>query len=359
MNNFPFRMTSRISQLRKHTAVGMPPVRLIKAPALAPTEATYSITPTSFFVNEGSSSIFNVITTNVLDGTTLYWITIGNSNNLDFVDNQLSGTTIINNNTSSIVRAISSDQSTEGPEQFLLQLRTDSVTGLVVATSDVVTINDLITAPTYALSSNINPVDEGISITFTLTTTNVENGNNVPYTISGISQSDIGGVSLNGNFVVDNNNATLTLNISADNLTEGTEYLTLVSGGQTIIVNINDLSKSPVTINFNVYTDIDYGVFPEGNYIIKYVGGAWSRFNRGGDSRFRWGEVTIKAGTLEYFFTDGVDYSMAGAIAAGQGKEMTFYHNGGNIKLLLYDTPTTDNRMSSGGMTYSIWYYIH
>lgn len=212
--------------------------------------------------------------------------------------------------------------------------------------------------PTYQLTSNVNPVDEGISITFTLTTTNVENGNNVPYTISGVSQSDIGGVPLNGNFVVDNNNASITLNITADNLTEDTEYLTLVSGGQTIIVNINDLSKSPVTINFNVYTDIDYGVFPEGNYIIKYVGGAWSRFNRGGDSRFRWGEVTIKAGTLEYFFTDGVDYSMAGAIAAGQGKEMTFYHNGGNIKLLLYDVPVTDNRMSPEGMTYSIWYDI-
>lgn len=353
-------MTSRISQLRKHTAVGMPPVQLIKAPALAPTKATYSITPTSLFVNEGSSSIFNVITTNVLDGTTLYWTTIGNSNNLDFVDNQLSGTTIINNNTSSIVRAISSDQSTEGPEQFLLQLRTDSVTGLVVATSDVVTINDLITAPTYALSSNINPVDEGVSITFTLTTTNVENGNNVPYTISGVSQSDIGGALLNGNFVVDNNNASITLNITADNLTEGTEYLTLVSGGQTIIVNINDLSKSPVTINFSVYaTDIDYGVFPEGNYIIKYVGGAWSAYNyRYGDSRFKWGDVTIKAGTLEYFFTDGVEYSMAGAIAAGQGKEMTFYHNGGNIKLQLFDYPITDNRMSPEGMTYSIWYDI-
>ena len=211
--------------------------------------------------------------------------------------------------------------------------------------------------PTYQLTSNVNPVDEGISITFTLTTTNVENGNNVPYTITGVSQSDIGGVPLNGNFVVDNNNASITLNISADNLTEDTEYLTLVSGGQTIIVNINDLSKSPVTINFNVYTtDIDYGVFPEGNYIIKYVGGAWSAYRIG--DRFKWGDVTIKAGTLQYFFTDGVEYSMAGAIEAGQGKEMTFYHNGGNIKLLLYDRPIMDNRMSPEGMTYSIWYDI-
>ena len=74
--------------------------------------------------------------------------------------------------------------------------------------------------PTYALSSTATSINEGQSFTVTLTTTNVPDGTNVPYTITGVSSADIGGVSLTGNFTVLSNQATLTVNVTADELTD-------------------------------------------------------------------------------------------------------------------------------------------
>lgn len=103
-------------------------------------------------------------------------------------------------------------------------------------------------AATYALSTSSASVNEGSSFTITLTTTNVANGTAVPYTITGVSSADIGGASLTGNFTVNNNTATLVVNVTADLTTEGTEVFTLtlnfLSVSQT--VTINDTSTTPV-----------------------------------------------------------------------------------------------------------------
>ena len=75
-------------------------------------------------------------------------------------------------------------------------------------------------SPTYSLSTSQSTVDEGQSFTITLDTTNVANGTNVPYTITGVSSADIGGVSLTGVFTILNNSATITINVTADSLTD-------------------------------------------------------------------------------------------------------------------------------------------
>ena len=74
--------------------------------------------------------------------------------------------------------------------------------------------------PTYNLSSSATTINEGQSFVITLDTTNVPNGTNVPYTITGVSSADIGGVSLTGAFTILNNSATVTINVTADNLTD-------------------------------------------------------------------------------------------------------------------------------------------
>ena len=74
--------------------------------------------------------------------------------------------------------------------------------------------------PTYALTVSSTVVDEGQSFTVTLDTTNVPNGTNVPFTITGVSTADIDGQSLTGNFVVNNNSAVVTINVTADNVTD-------------------------------------------------------------------------------------------------------------------------------------------
>ena len=108
---------------------------------------TYSITPNVSSVNEGSSVTFTINTTNVPNGTILYWSTIGTISSLDFTDSTLTGTVTINSNTGSIVRSILNDNFTEGTESFSIRIRTDSPSGTIVGTSSTVTINDTSRSP--------------------------------------------------------------------------------------------------------------------------------------------------------------------------------------------------------------------
>jgi len=106
---------------------------------------TYSVSPSTSSVNEGSPVTFTVTTTNVADGTTLYWTTntiSGTINASDFSDSTVSGSVSITSGTASIVRTLANDVTTEGSESFQLQIRTGSTSGTIVATSSTVTIND-------------------------------------------------------------------------------------------------------------------------------------------------------------------------------------------------------------------------
>jgi len=106
------------------------------------------------------------------------------------------------------------------------------------------------TTPTYSLGRSTASVNEGQSFTITLTTTNVDNGTNVPYQITGVSSADINGASLSGNFTVNSNTATLNITTTADSLTEGNETFTITLVGITPIVTtsvtINDTSVNPI-----------------------------------------------------------------------------------------------------------------
>jgi hypothetical protein len=106
--------------------------------------------------------------------------------------------------------------------------------------------------PTYSIGRSLSSVNEGSSVTFTLSTTNVANGTLVPYTISGISANDVTTGSLTGNFTVLNNLATATITMSADQITEGSETLTLTLNNAVTsnFVVVNDTSLfTPTTIS--------------------------------------------------------------------------------------------------------------
>jgi hypothetical protein len=114
------------------------------------------------------------------------------------------------------------------------------------------------TSPTYALSRSAATVDEGGTVTITLTTTNVANGTAVPYTITGtgITAGDLGLDSLTGSFTVNANTASLVLNIAADATTEGPETFTLtldsVTPTTSVFVTINDTSPAPSTPTYSL-----------------------------------------------------------------------------------------------------------
>ena len=104
---------------------------------------TYAVSAAATNVNEGSTLTFTVTTTNVNNGTTLYW-TATNGTELQ----ASSGSFSINSGTGSFGVTPTADFTTEsGTELFTVSIRTDSISGTVVAVSSSVTINDTSTTP--------------------------------------------------------------------------------------------------------------------------------------------------------------------------------------------------------------------
>ena len=131
---------------------------------------------------------------------------------------------------------IVADSSTEGSE---------TLTVTAQGASASTTINDTSTTPvpTYNVSASSASVDEGATATFTLSTTNVAAGTVIAYAISGVSSADVTGGALAGTVTVGTNGqATISIPIAADNLTEGTETLTVTAQGKSASVTINDTS---------------------------------------------------------------------------------------------------------------------
>ena len=162
---------------------------------------TYSFSSTPSSVDEGSSTNFTVTTTDVPNGTTLYW-TIDYNSSSDSTDfTSTSGSFTINNNSGVIGVSIANDYKTEGSQTFKVQLRTVSTSGTIVKTSDEVTINDTSTYPgvsfTYLQTCNGTSNASG-RVTFT----DVTGGDSGPYkvTINGTDWSTWTG----GSFRIDN-----------------------------------------------------------------------------------------------------------------------------------------------------------
>jgi len=206
--------------------------------AAAAGAATYSLATSAASVNEGTAFIITLTTTNVTDGYTIPY-TITGVSSADISGASLTGNFTVSSNTATATFTMASDATTEGTETFLLSL--DSVSA-----SQSVTINDTSLSSTYGLAGSSSNVDEGSNLTITLTTANVADAVTVPYTITGVTSADIGGVSLTGNFTVASDTATLILAITADATTEGAETLvvTLDSGVATVSTTVNDTSQS-------------------------------------------------------------------------------------------------------------------
>jgi hypothetical protein len=103
---------------------------------------TYSVSTDVNSVNEGSILTFNVTTANVANGTTLYWTVTQAS---QFY--QSSGSFVVSSNAGSFTVEPIVDLTTDGAVSFTASIRTDSVSGSVVATSGSVTMNDTSKTP--------------------------------------------------------------------------------------------------------------------------------------------------------------------------------------------------------------------
>ena len=201
------------------------------------TPPTYKLSSSNTAVNEGSTATFTLTTTNVAPGTAVPYTLSGISTD-DVLGNLLSGNAVVNSSgVATISVTLLNDSLTEGAETLILSLQGNSASILINDTSKSVA--------TYSISANSTSANEGATATFILTTSNVAAGTSISYTISGISVADLASGSLTGiSTVATNGQASITINLANDNLTEGTETLTVLAQGQTASTVVNDTSKS-------------------------------------------------------------------------------------------------------------------
>lgn len=120
-------------------------------------QLSYSVSANSSY-NEGNTVNVSISTVNVANGTTLYWTIEGtNVDSSDFTNN-ISGSVVINNNVGSVSRTLANDAAIEGSESFVFKLRSGSISGTVLATSQSITITDtsIYTNNTAPVLSNFN-----------------------------------------------------------------------------------------------------------------------------------------------------------------------------------------------------------
>lgn len=210
---------------------------------------TYSLTPVSSSINEGNVGTFTLSTSNVPTGTVVPY-TISGIGAADVSGGSLSGTvTVGSNGQASITVLLANDNLTEGTETLTVTAGGASASAQINDTSKSA-------SPTYAVSANSSSVNEGSPAIFTISTTSVVAGSSIAYTLTGVSSSDITGGSLSGYATVNSSGtATVSVPIASDNMTEGTETLTISLEGKTASVVINDTSKAAAIPTYNLVAE--------------------------------------------------------------------------------------------------------
>ena len=178
----------------------------------------------------------------------MYWTLGGISGTLTSNDftTAISGTLTINSDTGNTNVTIKNDLATEGSETFVLQLRTGSTSGPVVATSSNVTINDTSLTPVYSVSLSPSTVAEGATVLATVTTQNISDGTTFNFYITPSGETTP-------------SNGTVTINNSTGSFSFVAKRDVDIESDQTITVTVND-SVGVVAQSTFVITDVTFSL---------------------------------------------------------------------------------------------------
>jgi PKD repeat protein len=215
-----------------------------------------SISPAVLVLNEGNNIVFSV--TSPAASGTMYWTidsVTGNIDAGDFTGGATSGSVAISNRQGSFTISVRADQKTEGEESFLVNLRTTSTSGPIVAKSKVVVVNDT-SLTSYSIVPTSTSISEGQTVTFnvTVTSTPLETFYWTAQQMTGsITTDDVS--PLSGSVLVTNNVGSFTITPSLDFVTEGPESFRMnlrtgsTSGpivATSSTVTISDANQAPV-----------------------------------------------------------------------------------------------------------------
>ena len=247
----------------------------IVASSTAVTLIDTSITPTatitsSSSVNEGNLITYNVSLSPAYSGTYYWTLLLNTASASDFSASVTSGSFSVTSGSGSFSLTAIADNTTEGAENFTVQVRQFSTNGTIIGTSGTTTINDTSLTPSATITASTNSVNEGGSVNFTINTTNLPSGTlfwDVAAITGNVISSDLS-PALNGTVSISSSTGSVNITISEDTFDEGAEVFVLNTRftGQTgaIIgtspqITINDTStgggSEPISLyNFETVT---------------------------------------------------------------------------------------------------------
>lgn len=168
------------------------------------------------------------------------------------VDNK--GSFVINNNVGTVTLSMNPDSSIELDETIILRIRTDSASGPIRATSNPVKVISSSPSQNVTITPSVSSVNEGGSVTMSVTTTGLPNGYTLYWTISGTASGSDLSQEAGDSFTITNGSGSFTVPILADSTTEGAEtFAVQIRKGSptgdivatTTNITINDTSTAP------------------------------------------------------------------------------------------------------------------
>jgi hypothetical protein len=196
-------------------------------------------------VNEGESVTVVLSTTNMPLGAVFAYLIAGVE--AADIDVSLMGSfpPLNESGTSQLVIAVAADLLTEGAAAIVVSLLNQPDTKVTINVSD----SSVAPIPTYELVTTTPQVNEGQALAIVLKTTHIADGTSIEYNIAGISADDLSAGALQGTFVIQAGQASASITIKEDALTEGNETLVVslpnVPSVPPLFVLVIDTSAAP------------------------------------------------------------------------------------------------------------------
>ena len=221
--------------------------------SLTPGSPVYTITTNKSSYDEGEFVYVTMTTQNVTLPTDVYWQFSGSGiTSNDFNEGTLEGSWYIDQTaTNTISTKLRNDLDTEGNETLTIKAFSDSARTNQVGNTVNVTINDTSinpAVPAYNITPSVTQLDEGSTLTTTVTTQNVPDGTVLYWVVDQhtgtINAGDFSSGGMNGTGTVNNSTFTITHVIAGDALTEGEEKFAIKLYTESAYTN--NVANTPV-----------------------------------------------------------------------------------------------------------------
>ena len=252
------------------TSVNTSPVVPYILPTVLPVEEKYSIDTNKPVYYNGDLVTYTITTENVEDGTSLQWELSGDIDANDIIGD-LVGTVTIANNTGIVQVQLANNPTNPVQQTFIRNVldgdgnptgEVEEVTETIDVPEEVETLQfDLLETPAfktvsiipegvdYFVSPDRDIVTEGETVTFNVFTSNVDDGTELTYTLTGIEATDVNSFLLEGTFVIENNEAQIPIKIREDFIDESPEVMTFAISNTDASASVTLLDADTVTVD--------------------------------------------------------------------------------------------------------------